>query len=213
MAQRLLSSLETTAGLAQACKLGLASKRLVKRTVRKAISKHGRLRWRRIFRPLPTSATSSASTPTASAASAASAATAAAAAPAILSAASTLPVKLEIASGTGDWVVAQAQADVGKANWACVELRHDRVYHTVRPAHRASDRTLGALAPRLSRCASPVAAPLAEAPAVRSLVRQLSLMALQAVPNLCVMGGDAALIVRSHLQPASVSHAFINFPE
>ena len=40
-------------------------------------------------------------------------------------------MKLEIASGTGDWVVAQARCDVGKASWACVELRHDRVYHTL----------------------------------------------------------------------------------
>jgi tRNA G46 methylase TrmB len=39
-----------------------------------------------------------------------------------------LPVKLELASGTGDWVVAQALADAGRANWAAVELRHDRVY-------------------------------------------------------------------------------------
>ena len=36
---------------------------------------------------------------------------------------------------------------------------------------------------------------------------------LQRVPNLCVMGGDAHAIVRSHLRPCSVSHVFINFPE
>ena len=36
---------------------------------------------------------------------------------------------------------------------------------------------------------------------------------LQRVPNLCVMGGDALAIVRSHLRPCSVSHVFINFPE
>jgi len=36
------------------------------------------------------------------------------------------PVKLEIASGTGDWVVAQALAD-GGANWVAFELKHDRV--------------------------------------------------------------------------------------
>jgi hypothetical protein len=38
-------------------------------------------------------------------------------------------------------------------------------------------------------------------------------MMLQRVPNLCVMGGDAHAIVRSHLRPCSVSHVFINFPE
>ena len=36
---------------------------------------------------------------------------------------------------------------------------------------------------------------------------------MRQVPNLCVMGGDAHAIVRSHLKPSSVSHAFINFPE
>jgi len=41
---------------------------------------------------------------------------------------STLPLKLEVASGTGDWVVAQALAEAGRANWAALELRHDRVY-------------------------------------------------------------------------------------
>jgi hypothetical protein len=41
---------------------------------------------------------------------------------------STLPLKLEVASGTGDWAAAQAVAEVGTANWAALELRHDRVY-------------------------------------------------------------------------------------
>ena len=35
-----------------------------------------------------------------------------------------LPVKLELASGTGDWVAAQAAADAGAANWvACAEAQ------------------------------------------------------------------------------------------
>merc|ERR1719326_859044 len=38
-----------------------------------------------------------------------------------------LPVKLEICSGHGEWVVAQAKAECGIANWAAVELRHDRL--------------------------------------------------------------------------------------
>ena len=32
-------------------------------------------------------------------------------------------------SATGDWAAAQAKADVGKGNWAALELRHDRVYN------------------------------------------------------------------------------------
>eukprot|EP00435_Cladocopium_sp_Y103_P024201 s2535_g5.t3 len=40
---------------------------------------------------------------------------------------SKVPVKLEVCSGTGDWVVAQAQADT-EANWVASELRYDRVW-------------------------------------------------------------------------------------
>jgi len=39
-----------------------------------------------------------------------------------------LPVKLEICSGNGDWVAAQAGAEAGASNWVACELRHDRVY-------------------------------------------------------------------------------------
>lgn len=38
------------------------------------------------------------------------------------------PVRLEIASGAGEWAAAQAAAEEGAANWATLELRHDRVY-------------------------------------------------------------------------------------
>eukprot|EP01062_Namystynia_karyoxenos_P023366 TRINITY_DN19021_c0_g1_i2.p1 TRINITY_DN19021_c0_g1~~TRINITY_DN19021_c0_g1_i2.p1 ORF type:complete len:1049 (+),score=312.68 TRINITY_DN19021_c0_g1_i2:96-3149(+) len=41
---------------------------------------------------------------------------------------SQLPVKLEICSGNGDWVAAQASHEAGHVRWAAVELRHDRVY-------------------------------------------------------------------------------------
>ncbi|CAE7362609.1 Capn15 [Symbiodinium microadriaticum] len=40
-----------------------------------------------------------------------------------------LPLKMEICSGNGDWVVAQAKAEQGLANWMALELRHDRVHH------------------------------------------------------------------------------------
>ena len=152
VAAALLSALCRTAGLKQASKLGLASLKRVRKHIERCVSRKGKLRWRRVFRsPLPQSSPDSSSEAAAAAAR--------------------LPVKIEIASGTGDWVVAQARADAGRANWACVELRHDRVYST------------------------------------------FSRMALQAVPNLCVMGGDAAAVVRDRLRPRSVAHAFINFPE
>eukprot|EP01051_Picozoa_sp_SAG22_P006076 SAG22_NODE_385_length_11304_cov_21.304775_6_plen_95_part_00 len=38
------------------------------------------------------------------------------------------PLKLEICAGNGDWAAAQAAAEVGEADWAALELRHDRVY-------------------------------------------------------------------------------------
>lgn len=39
-----------------------------------------------------------------------------------------LPTKLEVCSGSGDWVIAQAAAEVGRANWVASELRYDRVH-------------------------------------------------------------------------------------
>ena len=63
---------------------------------------------------------------------------------------------LEVASGTGDWAAAQALAEVGTANWAALELRHDRVYDI------------------------------------------FSRMVLQGVPNLAVIGGDAAQVLAEH---------------
>ena len=40
----------------------------------------------------------------------------------------TLPVKLEICSGAGEWAIAQAKADQDAANWMALELRIDRVH-------------------------------------------------------------------------------------
>ena len=51
LAKRLLRALKTTAGLGPASKLGLCSKAHVKRRLRKAIARDGRLRWRKVFRP------------------------------------------------------------------------------------------------------------------------------------------------------------------
>jgi len=39
-----------------------------------------------------------------------------------------LPTKLEVCAGTGDWAVAQALAEAGRANWVASELRFDRVH-------------------------------------------------------------------------------------
>lgn len=152
----LLDSLHTTAGLRQVTRLGIASEAAIRKRVCRSVSKHGRLRWAKLFRMRKLTPKAA---PKAEASAQASAQ------------AEALPIKLEIAAGTGDWVIAQALADEGQAAWTAVELRHDRVYSI------------------------------------------FSRMALQAVPNLCVLGGDAAAIVEHHLQPKTISHAFINFPE
>ena len=147
---RLLTALRLTFGLEQASRLGVASLELCARRLGRAVSSHGRLRWRRIFGTGKGGSGSSRGSGTGS---------------------GDLPVKLEVASGTGDWVVAQALAEAGRAHWAALELRHDRVYDI------------------------------------------FSRMVLRAVPNLAVIGGDAAQVLRRHVAPRSVSHVFVNFPE
>jgi len=39
--------------------------------------------------------------------------------------------KMEICSGSGEWVVSQAQHDAGKCNWISLEIRHDRVHKSL----------------------------------------------------------------------------------
>ena len=41
----------------------------------------------------------------------------------------------------------------------------------------------------------------------------LSRTLMRGLPNLAIAGGDAAGVVRSRVRPASVAHAFVNFPE
>merc|ERR1711908_147932 len=40
-----------------------------------------------------------------------------------------------------------------------------------------------------------------------------SRMVFEAIHNLCILGGDAAQILPSHIPPNSVDHVFVNFPE
>jgi hypothetical protein len=55
------------------------------------------------------------------------------------------PVKLEVCSGAGEWAVAQARADAGRANWVTLELRHDRVHATFTRMAFAGARNLAAV--------------------------------------------------------------------
>ena len=41
-----------------------------------------------------------------------------------------LPVRMEVCSGHGDWVTARALADVGRSNWVALEMRRNRVRMT-----------------------------------------------------------------------------------
>ena len=39
-----------------------------------------------------------------------------------------LPIKLEICSGHGDWIIEKAIEDRDKANWVALEIRYERVF-------------------------------------------------------------------------------------
>ena len=56
LATRLFDALRRTAGLKQACKHGLASKGAVRKQIDKCITRKGRIRWRRVFRSLKSTA-------------------------------------------------------------------------------------------------------------------------------------------------------------
>jgi pentatricopeptide repeat protein len=96
---------------------------------------------------------------------------------------STKPLKLEVGAGGGEWAVAQAAADKGKANWAALELRCDRAHQIFSKqlfAHTTAFRG-GASSPDSS--------------------------------NLCVVAGDALKILRSNVGSDTVSAVFVNHPE
>jgi hypothetical protein len=147
LATRLLEALKRTAGFGRACRRGLASEQRMARQLEKTITRKGRLRWCRVFgrhkRRIGTVHGSPVRVHGSTSDAAPGMPTAAAPATAVPTTARTatspldpcdlpcdLPINLEVASGTGEWAVAQALADVGKANWAAIELRHDRVYST-----------------------------------------------------------------------------------
>jgi len=104
-ATRLVKSLEDTFGLERASSLGLASQKAARKRLKKCFDSEGRLRWHRVFQRKEQTVT---------------------AAGALRKG---LPVKLEICSGNGDWVVAQAEKEKGEVCWCALELRHDRVYN------------------------------------------------------------------------------------
>ena len=116
-----------------------------------------------------------------------------------------LPIKLEICSGNGEWVTAQANADYEKvadrllprALWVAVELRCDRVQYTASHYFLSSHAALAAidsLRPEQSAHQPPHGAELT-------------------IGNLAVLGGDASIIIPNHFADCSVSDVFVNHPQ
>jgi len=115
-----------------------------------------------------------------------------------------LPIKLEICSGNGEWVTAQANADyeqVGdrrlpRALWVAMELRCDRVQQSVSHYFLSSHLSLSAIdIPRLEQSSH-------HPPHGSELIG-----------NLAVLGGDASIIIPNHIADCSVSDIFVNHPQ
>jgi hypothetical protein len=87
-----------TFGMAEVAARGGVTEDRMRTHIRKCLSKKGRLLWHRVFRQRGEG-------------------------DAKAQRSNMLPVKLEICSGNGDWVVAQARADAGRANWVALELK------------------------------------------------------------------------------------------
>jgi pentatricopeptide repeat protein len=126
---------------------------------------------------------------------------------------SALPVKLEICSGDGEWVVAQAGdwvAEAGtrgaavanagagvrqpKALWVALELRCDRIQHTL--AHYLLSRPTN----------TPASAPSTAA-------HNNSAGADHALHNLAFLSGNAAKIIPERVATGSIAEIFINHPQ
>ena len=99
----LATQLEQTFGLTQCGKEMVQS---VRARLDRCVTKKGRLRWKRIFEGQDNKKSKKRQHEEDE----------------------VLPVRMEVCSGSGDWVVAQAVAEEGEANWVSMELRHDRVH-------------------------------------------------------------------------------------
>jgi len=142
---QLTSKLLQTMGLDELISRGVTTQQELTRQLGKYFCKSSRLRWKRVFQSKKRKRD--------------------------VKTTDRCPTKLEICSGNGDWVAAQAKAEGSEANWVALELRHDRVYST------------------------------------------FSRMVLGGLQNLCVIGGDAAIVLKKHIKEESVAQICINFPE
>ena len=95
-----------------------------------------------------------------------------------------VPIKLEICSGNGDWIVGQAEADQ-KSNYVALELKYDRVFSIFSRMFMMSMNSV-----TFNESAS-----------------------FKGSSNLAIIGGDACKILPAHFMKESVGCIFINFPE
>ena len=112
----------------------------------------------------------------------------------------TLPVKLEICSGSGDWVVAHAAADMhtgpgqpARARWLALELRCDR-------AHQTLSKSVAAHWEHCAQQPLPQWAGTGPSP-------------FGGLPNLAILSGDATKVLPRRLAPASIAALYVNHPE
>jgi tRNA G46 methylase TrmB len=112
----------------------------------------------------------------------------------------TLPVKLEICSGSGDWVVAHAAADMhtgpgqpARARWLALELRCDR-------AHQTLCKSVAAHWEHCAQMPLPQLAGTGPSP-------------FGGLPNLAILSGDATKVLPRRLAPASIAALYVNHPE
>lgn len=122
------------------------------------------------------------------------------------------PIKMEVCSGNGEWVVAQAAADAAspsatdsarsstsilpKALWVALELRCDRV-------HNIMCSKLFSEPPRIVRAAA--AAPISSTTTSSSHK--------EVIDNFAILGGDASKILPERIKPGCISELFINHPQ
>ena len=134
-----------------------------------------------------------------------------------------LPVNMEICSGSGEWVVSHAASDLyhrsskhdkrdkqaaappgltPRALWLALELRCDRVYHTI---CRSVLENLVRHSQHVRESSVADSALAQSSPPEPSILGGLS--------NLAVIGGDASHILPNRIAPGSIANVYINHPE
>lgn len=170
---------------------------------------------------------------------------------------SDLPIKLEICSGSGEWVVAHAAADLfyqpsernfaeiksnatenenksknsnpnqngikpfslrPRALWLALELRCDRVHHTIGRSlsenlvrHSQQTRTQARRYKDASLSYDAKADQYSKDDSENNKIP--SSLSFSGLPNLAVLGGDASQILPTRIPPQSISAVYINHPE